>query len=328
MDFVTEYLANADTLESIFFPIASKRRQDVRNRSGRFVHYTTADAALSIIENRALWLRNSNCMNDYSEVQHGFNLLRASLQTPGHGDALGAALEQCHAGVWKRALQEFDQWWADMRGNTFIACLSEHDEHEDRYGRLSMWRAYGGDQNARVGLVIRVPLHTGANIPLGVAFTPVAYLSPQGVQQQLRDVISGVQANQEYLSGLSQDLIYGMVFSMLRMAIVSLKHPGFSEEREWRVCFWPSMKRPAPWLLSEETKSIWGVPQKIYKIPLHDAEHGGIDGIEIPSLIDRVIIGPSQYPIPLVSTFVDALSRVGVPQAKTKVILSDIPLRT
>jgi hypothetical protein len=53
-----------------------------------------------------------------------------------------------------------------------------------------------------------------------------------------------------------------------------------------------------------------------------------VDGLEIPAILDRVIIGPTQYPIPMVTAFTDALRKAGVPNPESRVFLSNIPLRT
>jgi hypothetical protein len=49
--------------------------------------------------------------------------------------------------------------------------------------------------------------------------------------------------------------------------------------------------------------------------------------IEIPSLINRIIIGPTQYPWAMWKAFVTLLSEAGVENAASKVFTSDIPLR-
>jgi|SRR5215467_5562609 len=63
-------------LQSIFMPFALRRRDAVAQRNGRFVHYTTAESGLNIISSKTLWMRNTTCMSDYSEVQHGGRILQ------------------------------------------------------------------------------------------------------------------------------------------------------------------------------------------------------------------------------------------------------------
>ena len=52
-------------LEGIFVPYARKRRDEFYARGGKFVHYTSADAAIKIIKDKRIWMRNTTCMSDY-----------------------------------------------------------------------------------------------------------------------------------------------------------------------------------------------------------------------------------------------------------------------
>ena len=109
------------------------------------------------------------------------------------------------------------------------------------------------------------------------------------------------------------------------MAAVSLKHEGFSEEREWRLVYFPDLD-PSP-LILQSTETIDGTPQIICKIPLHDDPTHDVVGIEIPTLVDRVIIGPTTYPIVVHGAFVAALNAANVTDAVSRVVMSGIPLR-
>jgi hypothetical protein len=73
-------------LERAFMPYAQRqRRKAYLTQTGaepapssvaRFAHYTSATAAMSIISEKRIWMRNTNCMSDVSEIQHGFNILK------------------------------------------------------------------------------------------------------------------------------------------------------------------------------------------------------------------------------------------------------------
>jgi hypothetical protein len=45
-------------------------------------------------------------------------------------------------------------------------------------------------------------------------------------------------------------------------------------------------------------------------------------------MLDRLIIGPSQYPVPMYDAFTDALRTAGVTDPDKKVFMSGIPIRT
>jgi len=39
----------------------------------RFVHYTSAAAAVGIVSTKSIWMRNVTCMNDFSEIDYGLH---------------------------------------------------------------------------------------------------------------------------------------------------------------------------------------------------------------------------------------------------------------
>ena len=50
--------------------------------------------------------------------------------------------------------------------------------------------------------------------------------------------------------------------------------------------------------------------------------------MEFSDLIDKVIIGPTQYPVVLYDAFEIALLKSGVEDISNRIVVSDIPLRT
>jgi hypothetical protein len=158
--------------EAIFHPLAKRQRDALyeRNPSARFVHYTSAESALKIITSKRLWMRNTTCMADYREVQHGYDILVRYFADAQKRSTFVQSLEQCAPGVANEAMNLFDQWRFDIGANTYIASVSEHGDHEDHHGRLSMWRAFGDAKVARVAIVIRVPFYSGAQDDLKVIF--------------------------------------------------------------------------------------------------------------------------------------------------------------
>jgi hypothetical protein len=113
---------------------------------------------------------------------------------------------------------------------------------------------------------------------------------------------------------------------MLRAAMLCTKHPGFHEEREWRVFHSPAME-PSDKLI-KEVRTIAGIPQTIYKVPLRNFPEEGFTGLAIPEFLDRIIIGPTQYPAALFDAFRAILSEAGIQDPDNRIYLSDIPVRT
>lgn len=133
-------------LADIFIPQYLLRVDQLKNSHKKLVHYTSATTALSILKNQEIWMRNTKCMNDFLEVRYGCRLFE-NLKDNGESkkfeqlkEAFGKQGDAFEQGFF-HAINEFDAW----TNTTYIACLSEHEPDEDKYGRLSMWRGYGRD---------------------------------------------------------------------------------------------------------------------------------------------------------------------------------------
>ena len=325
-EFTPGQIELGNRLGSIFMPYAMKQLQaHYRDKAqARFVHYTSAESALSIIKSKRFWMRNTNCMSDYSEVQHGFDIVSRFFSDESKRNAFIKALDACVPGAAEEAINAFGQSWNDIRFNTYIASVSEHDDQEDRHGRLSMWRAFGGNV-ARVGIVLNVPLYTMATQPLNLLFSSVAYLSEDLTHKVLLEVIQNVTMNCNYLKTVDRKSVVMVIFAMLLAGIVCLKHEGFHEEREWRVIYAPK-RAPSP-LMESSTEVIGGIPQVVHKIPLDMSVSTSVADLDLPRMFDRLIIGPTPYPWPMGVAFIEALKQAGVADAENRVVASGIPIR-
>jgi hypothetical protein len=330
-------------LENIFMPYAMKQRAAAfKEQTGksldaasdvdrlRFAHYTSADNALKIIHSKRIWMRNANCMTDYREVQHGFDILQRYFSDKERAARFAAALDACTPGVAQEAIKLFDQWWAhpqvSTRLNTYISSISLHAADEDRHGRLSMWRGFGAQNAPRVAFIFSVPKYTGAASALNLLFSPVVYLAEDQVHTVIEEVISNVLANCEFLRSVDRTAVLGTVFSMFLASVTCLKHEGFHEEREWRAIYSPK-RAPSP-LMEASIEVIGGVPQPVYKIPLDMSVSPALATLDFAAAFDRLIIGPSPYPWAMFEAFVAALMNSGVSDAAARVCVSEIPIRS
>ncbi len=316
-------------LESIFMPYARRQRDSFYETSGketRFVHYTSAEAALSIIKSKRMWMRNATGMSDYREVQHGFEILYRFFHDEPKRKEFIEAIDACLPGAALEAINLFDQWWNDIRFNSYIASISEHDNKEDSHGRLSMWRAFGNNAAARVAFVFKLPWFSGAGYALNVMFSPVAYLTEQQVHDVIYEVIGNVRSNHNFLRSVDRSHVVGFVFNMLVAGVCCLKHEGFHEEREWRVIYAPS-RLSAP-LIESSIETIGGIPQIVYKLPLDVTVCDTLAGLDLSRMFDRLIIGPSPFAWPIYQAFLAELKKAGVTDAENRVVISGIPIRS
>lgn len=331
-----EILEQAKRLGAIMMPRFMKQTQELFWRKpgqtrGRLVHYTTAEAALSIIRTKRFWMRNTNCMSDFSEVQHGFDILDRFFANKARKDSFTETLDECFPDVASEAIAAFYKAARDIRFNSYIACLSEHQDSEDSDGRLSMWRAFGGAATARIAIVLSIP-YTLSSLPLSIIFSSVAYFSESAAHEDLGEVIGNVRANREYLRTVGRDALVKIVFNTLLFRVLCLKHEGFHEEKEWRAIYAPTLGTYAPMpgpspLMKSSTEVISGVPQIVYKVPLDASVSDQIADLDFTQIFDHLIIGPTSYPWPIYSAFVDELTEAGVAKSPERVLISGIPIR-
>lgn len=317
-----EFTPEQQRITDIFLPYAMERRAAVLSQGIRFVHYTHAEAAANILRSKDVWMRKSSCMNDYMEVEHGLACLTAAY----HGEAgrrFKGTLDQIFEGTSKEVEELFNCWAPHFRTDTYFTCFSEHESIEDTFGRLSMWRAYGAE--ASVAFVMSNTPFLAPSDALGAYTSPIAYLRDHQVGEQFGIIADRLASNADFVRSLGRERLLQSVFNMLRFAAVCTKHPGFREEREWRVVYCPPLNKSNH--LKKDIQVVRGVPQPIYRIPLKDIPEHGFVGAEIPALIERIIIGPTNYPVAVCEAFVELLTGAGVTDAASKIFVSDIPLR-
>jgi hypothetical protein len=312
-----------DRINQVLMPYATEAQARIETGT-RFVHYTSAKSALEILQSRCMWMRNATCMNDYNEMRHGLHCLVEAFQTDA-GAAFNGALEACYSDLSKELDAKFTAIAPTLIEHTYIACVSEHADDEELYGRLSMWRAYG--TSTGVALVFNNGPFVRPSTAHSIWTTPVAYIDAQGARGQIQKIAELMNAELDLLKRLPRDILLDAVFRTLIFVVVSSKHEGFREEREWRVVnlpmIWPSSADRLPL----DQVALGGVPQPIFKIPMVDYPNEGFYGATIPDLINRVIVGPTQYAIATRTALAQVLGAAGVPNPLERVHCSDVTLR-
>ncbi len=314
-----------EQLASTFLPHIHKKQVRVAASNARFVHYTDAEAAFKIFESKEFWMRESTCMNDYREVIHGKECLIKAWE--GDQDTpFKLILNSLFPNIIDEIVDRFDDWVPLVERDTYMACFSEHKASEDKTGRLSMWRAYGNETPVAI-ILNNQPFLNNDDLFHGVYSVPVDYTDEEGIKNLLQEIASGIDLNQTLIQGLEREQLIGFIFQVFKFAMICTKHPGFSEEKEWRVSYCP--KQEDNDLIKKSIETIGGVPQQVYKIPLKYGSEKDNVGVDASQLIDRIIIGPSsKYSFAMYKAFVDLLYMTGVPDPYEKVIISQIPLRS
>ena len=80
-------------------------------------------------------------------------------------------------------------------------------------------------------------------------------------------------------------------------------------------------------MIEASTELIAGVPQLLYKLPLDGAVSPKLDDLDLSRMFDRLIIGPSPYPLVMYQAFLAVLEKAGIAEPHTRVFMSGIPIR-
>jgi hypothetical protein len=310
-------------LTQMFLPFSLDQLKSVDSSNGRFSHYTSAETATKILQSGHVWMRNALTMNDFSEMRYGRECVLRFYSDEAVGGRLNRFLDDIHSGFSKKLAAIFNGWLPHFEGDTYITSLSEHDADEDGIGRLSMWRAYAPKNG--VAIILKNTPLMSATDELKAFSCPVMYATPEQFTTYMNSVIDNLISKEEFLRRMSIEELLKSTFLMLKVAVLCTKHPGFREEREWRIFYSPTQEKSP--VITSDYATVDGIPQEIHKIPLKHDPANGLYKADIPSLLDRIIIGPTEQPITIWKVLVRILSQSGVQNADKKVVISDIPLR-
>lgn len=286
-----------------------------------FAHYTSAENVLNIINGQKLWLRSAAVMNDYSEITHGRACVDYMLDDD-VGARFRAAIDAAHPGLWSDIEKVYRKNPDALLKQVYITSLCEH-ELMDEDGVLSMWRAYGGRTSGAAVVFNR----TIINEPVPnarVHSSKVMYVDKAQFNSQFRRVVDRLQSNPDILGRESREDVKEMVISTLIFITLSCKHMGFREEREWRLLYL-AFQHDDDSPVEKSSVSIGGIPQIIYKAPLH--QDPSKKGHSFENLLERIIVGPTLYPEVVRDGLHLSLSTKGVSDPLRRIAVSSIPLR-
>ena len=311
---------DTDRFFEVFCPGELERLNEIV-AGARLVYYTGAETAKSIIENREIWFRNAALMSDFSEISYGVNVLNGAMF-----GSVGERFRRIANGLFPDAIGSAEELLEsripNWRLETYLSCWSLHHPSEDQNGRLSMWRAYGD-----VALVLRNRAFHAFGAESGMQSLPVNYFSLSDCEAQVEQVAENIRSNSASIRRggrrkFEEDLAY-----MAFLYAIRTKHPGFAEEKEWRVWFRPTDNPDPTAVFKEKVAVIDGIPQRVWTLPLKNAPRNGLHDADVGGLLDRIIIGPTAYPYVVATAFVKLLEGADVRGAGDRVVVSDIPLR-
>lgn len=297
--------------------------------SDRFAHYTSRDVVEKIIcgdeqGKRYLWLRNSRLMNDFSEVEWGQDCLQYTLKNWRMHERFKRVLNVINKDLYDRIKASLESEANHLGDNAFLLSLTLHNQSEALTGKLSMWRAYGlsrGGENAC--LVFNTAPFLNRQTAFETVLSPVMYGGKAEFADEFEGVLYRLELSAAELKNLSSEVIFLNLKRALDFAVLSTKHPGFHEEKEWRVIHQPSTLRPAPPAILDPSDST----KKIHLIPLENRLESGIWGANPNESLERIIIGPTGNAAESREHYIKLLTTANVTHASDRVISCEIPLR-
>lgn len=311
-----------DTFYSLTPPLEEEITPDLR-----FAHYTSAAVAMSIIqakpEDRCLWLRNATEMNDFSEVEFGQGCLERLLGDPECVNRLQEACDAIHPDLFLPTFTMMGEERRRIKSETYLLSLAVHD-CDDTQGKLSMWRAYGGDAN--VCLVFNTAPFTAPQQAYDVYISSVSYEGYHGFMMLMEKLSDKLEDNRDQLRLLDPELLKMNMKFTLDAIVLSTKHPSFEEEQEWRVIYRPPAPPKAPDVPSRVV-NVGGIVQTVYMLPMMNIPDKGVENAELHEILDKIIIGPTPNPPLVREAFVRLLTEAGIEDADKKVVQSNVPLR-
>lgn len=218
----------------LLFGYAETREQRLRKRGLKLAHYTSAEVAAQVLLKRNIWMRNASSMNDYSEFTFGSECLKSALRS--HGKRFAAALNAVRPSLCEEVLEWLHRSDFNHQHHTYLTSLSEHRPN-DLLGLLSMWRAYGGPV-AGVALVFNTDYLDIDSNELAAWSSPVLY-GETAFNGAFEKTVENLERNPETLRAVEPDVLRSLAFNALQFAMLSTKHIGFREEREWRIIHGP-----------------------------------------------------------------------------------------
>jgi hypothetical protein len=195
-------------------------------------HYTTAAGLLGMISSATIWATDVHYLNDAQEaiyaeraVVEAVRSMESPTRNPTHwAHEHGESAHETFDQYREFTLDEL----ADNRFGVYVACFCEEGD------LLSQWRAYGSEHGYAVEINARAIQQAVRDLllspPTAGGVINVRY-GPDAAAAAAMDAVATVEVFNLNHPGVKAH------YKALELATIlaTVKHPGFSEEREWRL---------------------------------------------------------------------------------------------
>lgn len=279
---------------------------DASGAPSRLFHYTTALGLLGIVQHSVLWATDARFLNDAEELEHAYELFADELPNIASPAEDPAHFLHEHRADFARI---FDQY-KDLVGRelsarkfpVYVACFCESPD------LLSQWRAYGAEHAYAIEFdreLLEKAIQNIAGYDRGKRLSQIVY-GRAAATSLLASAVRDIQAD----TNLGHLGVHAHYMALnLTATIAAIKHPGFSEEREWRAIVALEREEPA-------------------QVRFRASPHAILPYIEIPFGLEAIVgvrIGPGRHAELRRQGLQRLLRAVG---SAAQVSASDVPLRT
>lgn len=138
--------------------------------------------------------------------------------------------------AFARCVEKFEKEYVI---DTYILCLTRHDENIREDDLLSMWRGYGGSGGGAAIVFNAAKIDELPSSPFIVSY--VTYGSGEArrrwIQNKIGEFCDLLRAMPLTIAQLP--FAAHVLFERFKLFALYTKHHGFSEEREWRITYMP-----------------------------------------------------------------------------------------
>jgi hypothetical protein len=293
-------------------------------------HYTSLDVLEKIVKHDEVWFSNPLFMNDLQEMRfgmlEGLNVFQRYSSDPSFIAASGSAER---ARILSHYFNYyFSQFDINHVLDVYVFCLSQH-EPANTDGLLSMWRGYGGQGDGAALIFNTDFISFNPNSPLLIAKVNYASESDRlaWISNQFQTCMKVLAAHALNIPDEKLYIVAHQMFELMKLYSLTSKHPGFSEEREWRIIYLPDRDKNK--IMADRFGYIVGKngiqPKLKFKIQPLPIDPGATWTFE--NILNQIILGPSLSSQLACKAVCRMLELNNKPQFKTKVSVSSIPLR-
>lgn len=296
------------------------------------VHFTNGDAFQKIIETRSLLFSASSVTNDTDEMLGGLEIVQNTLSPSTDYLAWCARMSE----QWPEFVPAFKEYFnngapADADNLYLFSWCAHSVEHET--GKLSMWRAYGSDgRGIAIGIDTTALIKNRDTTELPIQLHKTRYEDDVALCKTLMRIANSfaehLSAARDIAAAEGIESACWLLFQAWFVASATRKHPGFSEEEEWRFIYVPRWDVSKKLTQGLEVSSVGGQLRPCFRLPIRDYAEFGMPGTDLNDILDCVIVGPNAFDALATRKAVCMLlSKAGIADPERRVRICHTPYR-